>query len=151
MSLFIVAACNSTEGGFERNFAFQPITLPKLPQGSPEYTQGWKDGCETGMAVYGDPMYKTIYKWKRDEDLAAANVTYYKAWKDSYNACRHYLQSWSANTEPSNAFTPFDNKSTDPLFESKDMTGDFLGIPNGENAFSGSGDFLSPEGNIMGF
>lgn len=57
--------------------------------GSPEYKQGWKDGCETGLSSMTNDYYRAFYQYRVDVNLVN-NETYYRAWKDTFNYCRHY-------------------------------------------------------------
>lgn len=114
--IFTLAACNNFEGGnFNRTMPWKPTNMPPLPKGSPEFTKGWEDGCVSGMGAYGSDVYKSLYKWTRDETLAATNIVYYKAWKDSYNYCRHFLQTWSKPVDAPEGLLPVENTSSDPL------------------------------------
>ncbi len=62
----------------------------------PEYKQGWADGCESGYSAYGELYYKTFYKFKQDSKMID-NPTYYKAWIDSFNYCRSYINRYMAD------------------------------------------------------
>ena len=59
------------------------------PKGPPEYMEGWKDGCESGLSAMTNDYYKTFYTFQQNNDLIG-NELYYKAWKDTYHFCRHY-------------------------------------------------------------
>ena len=73
----------------------KPFGLGEVPEGgSPEYTQGWKDGCETGLGVYGANHYRNLgYKFKQDHTMIHNN-DYYMAWQDSYTYCRWYVWNY---------------------------------------------------------
>ena len=58
--------------------------------GSPEYEQGWKEGCESGMSGMTNSFYQSFYVFKQDNQLLT-NEVYYKAWKDSYDYCKGYV------------------------------------------------------------
>jgi hypothetical protein len=64
---------------------------------SPIFKQGWKDGCETGLAAYGSDHYRNLgYKFK--QDISQINNTeYYMAWQNSYRYCRWYI--WNYNRD----------------------------------------------------
>lgn len=62
--------------------------MPK--NGSPEYEQGWKQGCESGMSGMTNSFYQSFYVFKQDNSLLK-NEVYYKAWKDSYDYCKGYV------------------------------------------------------------
>ena len=62
------------------------------PPGPPEYQQGWRDGCETGIAGYGNAFLKTFHRATQDPVLAQ-NKVYYQVWKDAYNYCATYMMA----------------------------------------------------------
>lgn len=63
------------------------------PPGPPEYQQGWKDGCESGIAAYTTAFVKAfqVYKLKQDPQLVR-NPVYYQIWKDAYLYCALYFE-----------------------------------------------------------
>lgn len=62
-----------------------------MPKNASEtFQKGWKDGCESGMASMTNAAYKTFYHFKQDPELREDPV-YYKAWKDTWDYCRHYI------------------------------------------------------------
>ena len=129
--MLLLAACNNFENGnFNRDMPWKPNTMPPLPKGSPEFTKGWEDGCVSGMGAYGSDVYKSLYKWKRDEQLAQTNITYYKAWKDSYNYCRHFLQTWSKPVDASEGLLPVENTLSDPIGFPDGSASDYPSIDN---------------------
>jgi len=62
-------------------FTYPPEDAPE------EYKAGYLDGCESGLSVYGNDVYKAIYSFKQDIEMMK-NRTYYKAWNDALNFCR---------------------------------------------------------------
>ncbi len=83
-----VTACDPTK----------PVSLDTTPPpGPPEYQQGFKDGCESGMAGYGSPFYKTFHKARQDGVLAQ-NPVYYQIWKDAYAYCRTYVMTQATHS-----------------------------------------------------
>ena len=50
------------------------------------------DGCETGVAGYGNAFYKTFHTAKQDP-LLAQNKVYYQVWKDAYAYCATYMMT----------------------------------------------------------
>lgn len=65
--------------------------LDQVPEGgTPEFEQGWKDGCESGLAAMSNSFYKAHYSFKQSKELRN-NPDYYKVWKDTFNFCRHYV------------------------------------------------------------
>jgi len=68
-----------------------PWIKSMMPKDAPNnFKRGWIDGCETGLASMTNSFYKTFYTFKQDPKLRE-DATYYKAWKSTYNFCRHYI------------------------------------------------------------
>ena len=80
----------------ERLYKPWPWGLVKLEEieGSELYKKGWKEGCESGLAVYGNHRYKAFYTVYQDVEHLH-DKDYYKAWKDSYSYCRWYVYHWA--------------------------------------------------------
>jgi len=128
---------------FDSNLPYKPGFMPELPKGSPEFTQGWKDGCATGLAAYGNDVYKTVYRYQKDPAYDS-NATYNGAWHDAYSYCRLYANAWdkqvfpNGNTFPSDpeeAENPWLGRSPDaekPLdtFLSLPTASGFLSLPS---------------------
>jgi hypothetical protein len=77
------------------------------PNAPPIYKQGWRDGCETGMWVYGGDNYRYLgYKFKQDYSMIN-NEDYYSAWQDSYLYCRWYIWNYVKGGDIDIGFTPF--------------------------------------------
>lgn len=81
-----------------------------MPQGGSEaYNQGWIDGCNSGLGIFGHIFQKHFYKFKKDQrfydkkfgderDLFnGKEITekdkkeYQTAWASTYSWCRHYM------------------------------------------------------------
>jgi len=60
------------------------------PEGPPKFRQGWRDGCETGIAGSSNRLQRGFYKFKQDYKLAQ-DSTYYAGWKVAYNYCQRYV------------------------------------------------------------
>ena len=72
----------------------RPWGLGETPDGSPTFKQGWEDGCDTGLGVYGGAGYKRkAYRFRQDISQLD-NPEYYRAWKDAYTYCRWYVWNW---------------------------------------------------------
>ncbi|MCB2081340.1 MAG: hypothetical protein H6908_02830 [Hyphomicrobiales bacterium] len=71
----------------------RPWGMGETPEGSTIFKQGWNDGCDTGLGVYGNDRYKWAYTYKQDMTLLS-NPEYYRAWKDAYTYCRWYVWTW---------------------------------------------------------
>ena len=87
LSVFLLNACAA-----ESFFAPKPIWTKlhgdQLTKDfSPDARAGWKDGCETGDAVFGTNVYKTFYGFKRDPEKVG-NYQYETEWYNGYNYCR---------------------------------------------------------------
>jgi hypothetical protein len=68
-----------------------PWVFKQMPSDAPNnYKRGWRDGCESGFSSMTSTTYKTFYSFKQDAKLRDDPV-YYKAWKDTYDYCRHYI------------------------------------------------------------
>jgi len=90
--LTILATIFLLSGCYSAPHAVKPHgwLFKQVPQDAPnKYKLGWKDGCESGLSSMTNTAYKTFYSFKQDPVLRE-NPVYYKAWKDTYNFCRHY-------------------------------------------------------------
>ncbi len=72
-----------------------PFGIGEVPKGgSPEFTQGWEDGCHSGISAYGGTHYRNLgYKFKQDYKMIH-NKDYYNAWQDAYLYCRWYVWNY---------------------------------------------------------
>jgi hypothetical protein len=124
-----------------------PWIFKQMPEHAPEeYKKGWKEGCESGLASMTNDYYKTFYTFKQDAGLIK-NEIYYKAWKDTFNFCRHYAYGIvrESNTRMR---TPDDPDQFSPYGQGIDnMT--FGGGATGPKGVFGSkvgnSDFLDPK------
>lgn len=86
--LILVSGCS---------FKYEPQTLKQaggIPQnGSESFNQGWRDGCDSGMAAFGNYTYKMIYSFKKDT-RKLNDAEYVSAWNSAYNTCRWYTNTW---------------------------------------------------------
>ena len=93
--LIFTSACSL--GGNEIRPLY-PTFLPPPPEGGPqEFQQGWRDGCDTGLAQHGTDVYRSAFGFKQDPSLVL-NPVYYKAWKDAENFCRTYIFEYSVRS-----------------------------------------------------
>ncbi len=87
--LISVSACSG--------YKYQPYSITAtggIPQnGSPEFNKGWQDGCDSGMAAFGNLTYKMLYTFKKDYALSE-NAEYTAAWNAAYTTCRWYTSTW---------------------------------------------------------
>lgn len=71
----------------------KPASLSMTPPpGPPEYQQGWADGCETGIAGYGNSFTKMFYTAKKDATYVY-NPVYNQVWRDAYAYCRVFMKT----------------------------------------------------------
>ncbi len=92
-NILIIILLLGLSGCYNAPDAVKPMSwlLKQMPDDAPnKYKVGWKDGCESGMSSMTNTMYKTFYSFKQDKNLRK-DPTYYKAWKDTYTFCRHYV------------------------------------------------------------
>lgn len=76
--------------------------LNQVPSSAPEnYQQGWRDGCESGMAIVGNNLYKTSYHNRINPQLID-DTQYYRGWNEAKTYCAHYTMAtlWEAGTLP---------------------------------------------------
>lgn len=62
------------------------------PEGPEEYTQGWTDGCETGMAGYANSFYKMFHTAHKSAEYIG-NPVYDQVWRDAYAYCRVQMKT----------------------------------------------------------
>ncbi len=87
-----LSACKKVQ---QMVFEPRPWGMAETPDGSPVFRQGWEDGCNTGLGVYGGSAYRVnAYKFRQDI-TQTDNPEYYRAWKDAYTYCRWYVWNWS--------------------------------------------------------
>lgn len=93
LALSALSACGTSYSRVGVSQLWKPrlASIPPAPtQGPPEYQQGWQDGCESGLATYGNMRYKAVYQFKQDGVLAN-NPVYYTVWRQAYTFCRYHL------------------------------------------------------------
>ncbi len=135
LAIVFLAGCNS----FDSDLPYKPGFMPELPKGSPEFTQGWKDGCATGLSAYGNDMYKTVYRYRKTPEYET-NATYTGAWRDAYQYCRQYANTWDKQVFASGHFMPSDPEDAENpwLGHSKDdeePMDNFLSLPTAGGFF----------------
>lgn len=141
--LILLAGC-SLGGNEVRPLA--PPFLPPPPEGGPqEFQQGWRDGCDTGVAQHGSDVYRSSFGFRQDPSLVL-NPIYYKAWKDGENFCRTYIFEYSVRSL--DVYCSFDGLGEDCGDTSNKAGVPFLGGSSdsiGYNAIGGGG-----VGSVMG-
>jgi hypothetical protein len=62
-----------------------------MEDGSPEFAQGWKDGCEVGMATASNTFYKMFYRNNAvDGFKMGTSSDYSTAWSNAFWYCVRY-------------------------------------------------------------
>ncbi len=82
--LVVLSAC--VAGGGTREYSM----FDGPPDGqvhSGLYLQGWRDGCETGVASSADNVYRYSRLFRQNWQLAQNDI-YHKGWRDAYDFCR---------------------------------------------------------------
>lgn len=89
--LFLLPSCHPMMAKIlperpSRNF------IPDLEgEASPEFIQGWKDGCESGMATGSNTFYKMFYKVNKvDGYKMTSSGDYGTAWSNAFWYCTRY-------------------------------------------------------------
>jgi hypothetical protein len=59
----------------------------------PDYVDGWRDGCHTGISMVANQWYKMSYKFKQDA-YKAQEKNYYRGWKDGQDYCQRYITQY---------------------------------------------------------
>ncbi len=87
MIMLILTAC---EGGRSLSLT-RPYALDATPpSGSPEFQQGYADGCESALSGMGNQFIKVFHEFKYDTSLAN-NKVYDRMWNASNDYCRLFL------------------------------------------------------------
>ncbi|GEM_PF-6438641 len=74
-------------------------SMPNVPtQGPPDYIDGWKAGCETGMATYSNSYLRSRYRTSVDP-ARMTNPVYNKGWELGQRYCSYYVSTYLSNTE----------------------------------------------------
>ena len=101
LSILIVAGCRN------------PITNPapllldtELDYGPDEYRQGYKDGCESALAAYGNSYQKTVFDLSKTAEYQN-NRVYNQVWKDSWAFCYQWIFVQNFQDKNSLHNTPF--------------------------------------------
>lgn len=63
-----------------------------VPEGPPEYVQGYNDGCDTGVGAAGGIWYKYMYGFKKDPAMLN-NGLYKQGWNEGFSYCRFNFTS----------------------------------------------------------
>ena len=72
----------------------RPIALSRAPNGPAAFQKGYDDGCNTGLAAFGNSFYKSFYDFTKDFSYEE-NDLYQNGWDKGYNYCRQYAMKWT--------------------------------------------------------
>ncbi len=65
--------------------------VEELRDASPEFKQGWEDGCEVGMSAGSNTFYKMFYRSNASDGYKMTSSTDYKtAWGNAFWYCYRY-------------------------------------------------------------
>lgn len=84
LSLSVMTGCTyfNSKTGLGRPGGF----MMEIDYGSPDYRQGYKDGCASGYSGYGDSFNRFFHTWQQDPEKVK-NPVYYQVWRDAYTYC----------------------------------------------------------------
>lgn len=71
--LLLTSSCQMITGA---GTPFYAMTNIKIPEGTPAFQKGFRDGCETITYARGNPFYKTRYKGYRFDPKMIGNTEY---------------------------------------------------------------------------
>jgi hypothetical protein len=118
----------------------------KVPDGTPAFQQGFKDGCSSGSYARGNYFYRTRYGYRYDANMIG-NPEYRLGHSRGYTWCFTHInnqyigpQSSGFNVILPKGAAPFDFSTTSTVDNVWD--GMFGGGSMGDN---GSGNFIAPK------
>jgi hypothetical protein len=90
LALFSLFSCNSPL--VEKLLPERPNRTMKIDESaSPEFKQGWKDGCEIGMSSGSNTFYKMFYRNNAVDGYKMTSSSDYKtAWGNAFWYCYRY-------------------------------------------------------------
>jgi hypothetical protein len=75
-----------------------PLGIYGYNKSAPQaYKDGWEDGCESGMAAYGNFAMKTLHTFRQDPVRIIKDQSYRKAFDTGFHYCRAYVNRWQAS------------------------------------------------------
>lgn len=91
----LLAIINSCTGIDPRPFGSPIHDFDKeLKDASPDFAQGWRDGCMVGMAGGSNSFYQNFYKMNQVDGFKMAYSSDYKvAWGNAFWYC--YRKDWT--------------------------------------------------------
>ena len=96
--MILLGGCQSQSGWFDYSRPASMNITP--PPGTPEFQQGWSDGCRAAIASINTDMNLMLasHKYKIDGQLWAQSKRYKTAWKDAHYYCAYHMFTWLMNT-----------------------------------------------------
>jgi len=94
LSLSFLASCSNDlkeYHGRHGTFTPAPFSIGQMPQGDDDYSQGFRDGCNTGHSIIGTGMMSSTYDatYYNTEKSVTSN-DYYKGRNIGFNYCTYY-------------------------------------------------------------
>lgn len=75
-------------------FTPAPFAIGQIPQGDDDYSQGFRDGCNTAYGIMGTGMLSSSYDSNYyDYEKSITNNDYYKGRTIGFNYCTYYLDN----------------------------------------------------------
>lgn len=93
LALFLVSCGNDLKEYYGRHGALTPTPffMGKLPDGDDNYSQGFRDGCNTALSTVGTGMLSATYDDNYyDYEKSLNNNDYYKGRTIGFNYCTYY-------------------------------------------------------------
>jgi hypothetical protein len=89
--LLMLASCNTKIAQYLPERPSNSFIEGFEKEASPEFLQGWKDGCESGMAAGSNSFYKSFYRINKvDGFKMTASGDYGTAWSNAFWYCVRY-------------------------------------------------------------
>jgi hypothetical protein len=101
--LLLLANCQMFSKGGMPTYSMMKF---KIPDGTPTFRQGYKDGCGTALYARGNILYRSFYKYRFDPKLIG-NSEYRLGHSRGYGFC--FPTVANANTGPQSSFDKFIN------------------------------------------
>ena len=90
LSLSLFSSCSTSLGKYLPDRPSREFKQT-MEESSPEFAQGWKDGCEVGMSSAGNTFYKMFYRNNAiDGYKMGSSSDYSTAWGNAFWYCMRY-------------------------------------------------------------
>ncbi len=90
LSLFLLFSCSRSSAKFLLDRPSKEFK-ETIAESSPEFAQGWKDGCEVGMSSASNTFYKMFYRNNAiDGYKMGSSSDYSTAWGNAFWYCIRY-------------------------------------------------------------